>query len=169
VARSEPRPRIEPLVPEHDRSGFACGKEALDEYFRRQITQDARRRLATPLVMVMPDGAIGGFHTLSNTALRLHDLPAEVAKRLPRYPLVPATLIGRLALDRRYHGQGLGGLLLVDALQRCARSDVASFAVVVDAIDEEARLFYVHAGFLPLPDSPNRLFRRMSDIEALFR
>ena len=169
MARSDPRPRIEPLGPEHDRSGFSCGKEPLDRYFQRQITQDARRHLATPFVMIMPEEAIAGFYTLSSTALRLREVPEGIAKRLPRYPLIPATLIGRLALDRRYHGQGWGSLLLLDALRRSIRSEIASFAVVVDAIDEEARRVYLHAGFLPLPDSPNRLFRRMSDIEALFR
>jgi hypothetical protein len=93
-----------------------------------------------PFVMVMPDGAIAGFYTLSSTAVRLGDLPEQVAKRLPRYPLVPATLIGRLAIDRRYHGQGFGSFLFLDALHRCSRSEVASFAVVVDAIDDEARV-----------------------------
>lgn len=166
---SPPRPRIEPLGRDHDRAGFSCGKEALDRYFQQQVTQDARRHLATPFVMVMPDGAIGGFYTLSGTALRLQELPEDVARRLPRYPLIPATLIGRLALDRRYHGQGWGSFLLIDALRRCMSSDVASFAVVVDAIDDEARAFYRHASFVPLPDSPYRLFRRMSDIEALFK
>ena len=168
MASTAPRPRIE-LLGAHDRSGFVCGKDALDTYFQRQITQDARRHLATPFVMVMPDGAIGGFYTLSSTALRLHELPEDIIKRLPRYPLVPAALVGRLALDRRQHGQGWGSFLLVDALRRCITSDIASFAVVVDAIDDEARAFYRHASFLPLPDSPYRLFRRMSDIEALFR
>lgn len=99
-------PRIELLGGQHDRAGFACGKEALDQYFQRQVTQDARRRLASPFVMVMPGGSIGGYYTLSSTAVRLHDLPEELARRLPRYPLVPAILIGRLAIDRRYHGQG---------------------------------------------------------------
>lgn len=169
MAVSGPRPRIELLGPQHDRSGFVSGKEALDRYFQQQITQDARRRLATPFVMLMPEGGIGGFYTLSSTALRLAELPDEIAKRLPRYPLVPATLVGRLALDRRYQGQGWGSLLLLDALYRCSVSDIASFAAIVDAIDEEARAFYLHAGFLPLPDTPYRLFRRMSDIEALFR
>jgi GNAT superfamily N-acetyltransferase len=88
---------------------------------------------------------------------------------LPRYPLVPAVLIGRLALDRRVHGQGWGSFLLLDALHRCTTSDIAAFAVVVDAIDDEASAFYLHNSFLPLPDSPYRLFRRMADIEALFR
>lgn len=166
---AEDRPRFELLGTQHDRSGFVCGKTALDGYFHRQVTQDARRRLATPFVMVMPDGAIGGFYTLSSTALRLAELPETITRRMPRYPLVPATLIGRLALDRRYHGQGWGSFLLLDALRRCVTSDVASFAVVTDAIDDEARTFYLHASFLPLPDSPYRLFRRLSDIEVLFR
>jgi GNAT superfamily N-acetyltransferase len=169
VVGSAPAPRIEPLGNQHDRAGFVCGKDALDQYFQRQITQDSRRNLANPFVMVMPDGAIGGYYTLSSTAIRLHDLPDEVARRLPRYPLVPATLIGRLAIDRRYHGQGWGSFLLLDALYRCATSEIASFAVIVDAIDDEARAFYLHQSFLPLPDSPHRLFRRISDIEALFR
>jgi GNAT superfamily N-acetyltransferase len=119
--------------------------------------------------MVMPDGAIGGFYTLSSTALRLAELPEDITRRLPRYPLVPATLIGRLALDRSHHGQGWGSFVLLDALRRCTTSDIASFAIVVDAIDGEAREFYLHASFLLLPASPYRLFRRMSDIEALFR
>jgi GNAT superfamily N-acetyltransferase len=169
VAALATTPRIEPLPAQHNRSGFICGKESLDQYFQRQVTQDARRHLATPFVMVMPDGAIGGFYTLSSTALRLGDLPEDIARRLPRYPLVPATLIGRLAIDRQYHGQGWGSFLFLDALYRCSRSEVASFAVIVDAIDDEARNFYVHHGFLSLPDSPYRLFRRMSDIEGLFK
>ena len=169
MAAPEASPRIEPLNALHDRKGFVCGKEALDQYFQRQVTQDARRHLATPFVMVMPDGVIGGFYTLSSTALRLHDLPDDIAKRLPRYPLIPATLIGRLAIDRRHHGQGWGSFLLLDALHRSTRSQVASFAVIVGAIDDDARAFYVHQGFLPLPDTPRRLFRRMSDVEALFK
>jgi GNAT superfamily N-acetyltransferase len=169
VAVPEPAPRIELLRAHHDRRGFICGKEPLDRYFQQQVSQDARRHLATPFVMVMLDGSIGGFYTLSSTALRLGDLPEEIARRLPRYPLIPATLIGRLAIDQQHHGQGWGSLLFLDALHRCCRSEIASFSVIVDAIDDEARSFYVHHSFLPLPDSPYRLFRRMSDIEALFK
>lgn len=169
MAAPETTPRIELLRAQHDRTAFICGKESLDQYFQRQVTQDARRHVATPFVMVMPDGGIGGFYTLSSTALRLGDLPEDVVRRLPRYPVVPATLIGRLAIDRRYHGQGWGSFLFLDALYRCSHTDVASFAVIVDALDDEARAFYMHHSFLPLPDSPYRLFRRMTDIEALFR
>jgi GNAT superfamily N-acetyltransferase len=147
VPAAPSQPRIELLGRGHDRAGFSCGKETLDRYFQQQVTQDARRHLATPFVMVMPDGAIGGFYTLSSTALRLRELSEVVAERLPRYPLIPAALIGRLALDRRYHGQGWGSFLLLDALHRCVRSDIDSFAVVVDAIDEEARESYLHASF----------------------
>lgn len=168
MAAPEPAPRIELLNARHDRAGFVCGNEALDQYFQRQVTQDARRNLATPFVMVMPNGNLGGFYTLSSTALRLNDLPEDVAKRLPRYPLIPATLIGRLAIDRNYQGKGWGSFLLLDALFRGTKSDIASFAIVVDAIDDAARAFYLHESFLPLPDQPRRLFRRMSDIEALF-
>lgn len=168
MAPSAAAPRIELLGAQHDRAGFDCGNDALDRYFQSQVTQDARRRLASPFVMVMPDGAIAGYYTLSSTAIRLHDLPEEVARRLPRYPLVPATLIGRLAIDRRYQGQGWGSFLLLDALNRCTATEIASFAVIVDAIDDAARAFYLHHSFLPLPDAPHRLFRRMSDIAALF-
>ena len=169
MAAPGPPPRVELLGAHHDRTGFICGKEALDQYFQKQVTQDARRHLATPFVLVMPDGLMAGFYTLSGAALRLNDLPQDIANRLPRYPLVPATLIGRLAVDRRYHGQGWGSFLFLDALQRCTRSEIASFAVIVDAIDDEARAFYLHHGFLALPDSSHRLFRRMSDIAALFK
>jgi GNAT superfamily N-acetyltransferase len=169
VAPPASAPRIEALDAYHDRAGFVCGNDALDQYFQRQVTQDARRRLASPFVMVMPDGSIASYYTLSSTAIRLRDLPEELARRLPRYPLVPATLIGRLAIDRRYHGQGWGGFLLLDALHRCTTSPIAAFAIIVDAIDDAARAFYLHHSFLPLPDSPNRLFRRMDDIAALFQ
>jgi GNAT superfamily N-acetyltransferase len=162
-------PRIERLGAHHDRTGFVCGKEALDQYFQKQVTQDVRRRLATAFVLVMPNDVIGGFYTLSGTALRLNDLPQDIVNRLPRYPLVPATLIGRLAVDRRFHGQGWGSFLFLDALYRCTRSEIASFAVIVDAIDHEARDFYLHHSFLALPDSSHRLFRRMSNITALFK
>ena len=163
------RPRIELLGAAHDRTGFVCGKDALDSYFQRQITQDARRHLATPFVMIMPDGMIGGFYTLSSTALRLAELPDDIAKRLPRYPLIPGTLIGRLALDRRCHGQGWGSFLLLDALYRCTLSDIASFAVIVEC-DRRRGAPLLSARRLPaVADSPYRLFRRMADIEALFR
>ncbi len=111
----------------------------------------------------MPDGRIGGYYTLSAASVQLQDLPADTVRRLPRYPSC-RLLLGRLAVDRRYQGHGWGRFLLVDALRRCVRSEIPGFAVVVDAIDENARRFYRRESFLSLPHSPNRLFRRISDL-----
>ncbi len=142
--------------------------EALDRYLRTQAGQEARKNIAAPFVLVLPDGAIGGYYTLSSTAVKLSELPADVTRRLPRYPLVPATLLGRLAVDLRYRGKGFGRFLLADALHRAVRSEIASFAVVVDAKDEAARRFYERESFLPLLDQPMRLYRPLADIAKLF-
>ena len=160
--------RVEPLGPHHDRISFASGVEPLDRYLRSQAGQDARKNMAAPFVLVLPDGAVGGYYTLSATAVKLADLPDQTVRRLPRYPLVPATLLGRLAVDRRFQGRGYGRFLLADALCRIARSEIASFAVIVDAKDEAARCFYERESFLPFADQPMKLFRPVADIKQLF-
>ena len=159
---------VEPLGSHHDRASFASGVEPLDRYLRSQASQDARKNMAAPFVLVLPDGAIGGYYTLSATAVKLADLPDQTARRLPRYPLVPATLLGRLAVDRRFQGKGYGRFLLADALYRVARNEIASFAVIVDAKDEAARRFYERESFLPFADQPMKLFRPVADIKQLF-
>lgn len=161
--------RVEVLGPQHDRSAFDSGAEPLDRYFRLQAGQDARKNMAAPFVLVLPNGAIGGYYTLSATGVNLTDLPAPITRKLPRYPLVPATLLGRLAVDRRHQGKGYGRYLLADALFRAVRSEIASFAVVVAAKDENARRFYERESFLPFPDQPMKLFRPMSDIAEMFK
>jgi GNAT superfamily N-acetyltransferase len=160
--------RVEPLTSSHDRSEFESGVKPLDRYFRTQAGQDARKNMAAPFVLLLPDGAIGGYYTLSSTSVQLAELPAQTVRKLPRYPLVPATLLGRLAVDRRQQGKGYGRFLLADALYRAARSEIASFAVIVDAKDESARRFYERESFLPFPDQPMKLFRPMADIRRLF-
>ena len=160
--------RIEPLVPSHDRSGFESGVEPLDKYLRTQASQDARKNMAAPFVLLLGDGTIAGYYTLSSTSVQLAELPVQTVRKLPRYPLVPATLLGRLAVDRRQQGKGYGRFLLADALYRAARSEVASFAVIVDAKDDSARRFYERESFLALPDQPMKLFRPMADIRRLF-
>jgi GNAT superfamily N-acetyltransferase len=170
VADAPPaRPFVEPLGAHHDRAAFSCGVQALDAYFQRQAGQDARRLIAAPFVLMMPGGTIGGYYTLAATAVLLSDLPADMVRRLPRYPVVPAFLIGRLAIDQRHQGQGWGRFLLADALRRCVDSEIPGFAVVVDAKDDNARRFYERESFLPLPETPNRLFRRLADIADLIR
>ena len=160
--------RVEALGPQHDRAGFESGVEPLDRYFHVQAGQDARKNMAAPFVLVLPDGATGGYYTLSATAMKLAEFPAQTVRKLPRYPLVPATLLGRLAIDRRHQGKGYGRFLLADALFRSVRSEIASFAVIVDAKDENARRFYERESFLPFPDQPMKLFRPMAEIAKLF-
>jgi GNAT superfamily N-acetyltransferase len=162
-------PRVEILGPEHDRRLFTCGVEPLDRYFRSQAGQDARKNMAAPFVLVLGDGMVAGFYTLSATAVNVGELPSEITRKLPRYPLVPATLLGRLAVDLRFRGMGYGRHLLADALYRSVSSEIASFAVIVDAKNDDARRFYERESFIALPDRPNRLFRTMADIANLFR
>ncbi|HLH96864.1 MAG TPA: GNAT family N-acetyltransferase [Xanthobacteraceae bacterium] len=165
---AEEKLRVEPLASSHNRSGFASGVEALDRYLRTQASQDARRNVAAPFVLVLADGTIAGYYTLSSTSVQLAELPAQTVRQLPRYPLIPATLLGRLAVDHRQQGKGYGRFLLADALYRAARSEIASFAVIVDAKDDSARRFYERESFLALQDQPMKLFRPMADIRRLF-
>ena len=160
--------RVEALGPHHDRGAFASGVEPLDRYLRSQAGQDARKNMAAPFVLVLPDGAVGGYYTLSATGVKLTEFPAAITRKLPRYPLVPATLLGRLAVDQTYRGRGYGRFLLADALFRAVRNEIASFAIIFDAKDDAARHFYQRESFLPFPDQPLRLFRSMADIAKLY-
>jgi GNAT superfamily N-acetyltransferase len=160
--------RVEALSPHHDRSSFVSGVEPLDRYFRSQAGQDARKNMAAPFVLVLADGAIGGYYTLSATGVKLTEFPADITRKLPRYPLVPATLLGRLAVAKVHQGRGYGRFLLADALLRAVRSEIASFAIIVDAKDEGAHRFYERESFVPFPDQPMRLFRSMADIAKLY-
>ena len=161
--------RVEVLGIQHDRTSFDSGVEPLDRYFEMQAGQDARKRMAAPFVLVLGEGTVAGYYTLSSTAVSVAEWPTQIVRKLPRYPLVPATLLGRLAVDRRLQGRGYGRYLLADALFRSVRSEIATFAVVVDAKDENARRFYLREGFLPFLDQPLRLFRPMADIVDLFK
>ena len=160
--------RIAPLEARHDRSAFSCGVKELDDYFHARAGQDIRRRLASCFVMVADDGSIAGYYTLSATSIALSDLPATLAGKLPRYPTIPATLLGRLAVDRKYRSQGLGEALLYDAFAKALRSEIASFAFVVDAKNEAARAFYERYQFVGLSDFGTRMFVPLSEIAKLF-
>ncbi|MGD0497198.1 MAG: GNAT family N-acetyltransferase [Bryobacteraceae bacterium] len=140
---------IEPLGPSHDRAEFTCGVAALDRYFREQAGQDVRQRATACFVArEIATGRVAGFYTLAAGAILLAQLPARLAKRLPRYPAVPVARLGRLAVAGAYHGLKLGGALLWDAVERARRSEVAVYALVVDAKDEQAESFYLHHGFV---------------------
>lgn len=167
-AGARPHFRIEPLGKGHDRSAFRCGIEALDRYLIHHAGQEARRKIAVTFLLIEEAGErIAGYYTLSATSIRLGALPSDIARRLPKYPDVPATLLGRLAIDQAFRGQGLGGILLVDALKRTLRSEIATFAIVVDAKDEHAVTFYKRYGFTPLLDTERRLFLPTARMPAL--
>jgi predicted GNAT family N-acyltransferase len=162
--------RFEPLGASHDHASFSCGVEPLDRYLRRQARQDVEKRVAAVFVLTPDSRTVVGYYALSACAIRLGQLPSEVARRLPQYPDVPATLIGRLAVSADHRGRRLGELLLLDALRRALEHSrsVASFAVIVDAKDEAARSFYLKYGFIPLAGISNRLFLPMAAIGSLF-
>lgn len=142
---------IEPLARQHDRKSFSSGVEALDRYLREQAAQDVRRRVAACYVALDESrGKIAGFYTLAAGGVALSGLPLSLVKRLPRYPSVPVARLGRLAVDHAYRGRKLGGVLLWDAGTRSLHSELAAFALVVDAKDENAEAFYKHHGFVRL-------------------
>jgi GNAT superfamily N-acetyltransferase len=149
---------IEPLDSRHDRAGFSSGVEPLDRYFREQVTQDVRRRATACYVALDAETAkVAGYYTLSAAGIPLGEMPEQLVKRLPRYPSVPVARMGRLAVDQAYRGQKLGAALLWDAVLRAARSEVAVFALAVDAKDDQAEAFYRHHGFVAFGSLPRQL------------
>jgi ribosomal protein S18 acetylase RimI-like enzyme len=160
---------IEPLAASYNRLAFSCGVEALDRYLQTQAGQNIRRRISNCFVAVPSDDnssntttIIAGYYTLAAASIPLTDLPPEQAKRLPRYPVLPAALIGRLAVDHRYRKRSLGSALLFDAIKRAMPADPAIFALVVDAKDDAAAAFYRHFGFQFFASRPMSLFLPMA-------
>lgn len=168
--RAEADLHIAALRPEHDRAAFACGVDSLDRYLKTQASQDVRRKANAVFVLVAGEApqTILGYFTLCATAIEQGDVPEAARKFLPRYPLVSATLLGRLAVSVARQGGGLGGILLAHALQRAYASanTVGASMVVVDAIDERACAFYAAHGFVRLGDSA-RLVMAMRTVEQL--
>lgn len=152
---------IAPLNSSHDRAGFHCGETSLDLYIRQQARQDLKRRVSR--VFVATDAGdpstIVGYYTLSTLSIDLSQLPVDIARKLPRQP-VPAALLGRLAVNQAAQGHGVGSLLLADALKRtlAVSDEIAIYAMVVDAIDEDAQRFYEQFGFAPLSTGGRRMF-----------
>jgi len=163
--------KIEPLGKKHDRATFFCGKDSLDQYLKNQAGQAVGKNL-TAVFVLTPDGkTIAGYYTLSSYAVKLDEIPEDIAKKLTRMQEIPATLLGRLARSVDFRGQGIGETLLVDALKKALQNSthVASWAVIVDAKDEEAAEFYQRYGFISFPSRPNRLFLPMTSIQRMFR
>jgi GNAT superfamily N-acetyltransferase len=161
---------VEALRAQHKRDAFRSEVAELDRYLLHQASQDARRKVAAPFVLVDRDNLVVGYYTLSAYGVRVGELPEGTAKKLPRYPLLPATLLGRLAVSESLRGQGLGRFLLMDALHRSWRntSEVASIGVVVEALDATARAFYLRHEFEAFQDHPDKLFLAMATIQKAF-
>jgi predicted GNAT family N-acyltransferase len=159
------------LSSKHRRSEFSCGKEMLDNYLHKQANQDIKRKLSACFVVIdKATDLIKGYYTLANNSIPQEIIPSKIQKKLPTsYKSIPATLLGRLAVDSRFQGQGVGKLLLIDALKRSYEisKTIGSFAVVVDPIDQDAEDFYVKYGFIKLPDS-GKMFLPMKTINQLF-
>jgi GNAT superfamily N-acetyltransferase len=155
----------------HDRGAFDSTVPALSLYLKQQARKDAERHVAATFVMVneAAPAQIVGFYTLSNYTVEIAELPVEDTRKLPRYPRLPATLIGRLARDRRF--PGTGSLLLLDAITRAYAQTKASgsIAVVAEAKDEPALRFYRKHGFLQLGSEPNRVYLAIGSVEQLVR
>lgn len=162
--------RVEPLGTQHDRQHFSCGAESLDRYIKTQASQDVRRKANAVFVLVevTQPSLILGYFTLCATALEQGAVPDAARKHIPRYPLVSATLLGRLAVHSTRRGEGLGGILLAQALRKAYASadTIGSSMVVVDAIDEAAIRFYEAHGFTRLAAS-GRLVMAMRSIGPL--
>jgi len=149
---------IEALNSAHNRKGFSSGAEPLDRYFRELVTQDVKRRVSNCFVALDAAGAIAGYYTFAAASLPLTELSADEKQRLPRYALLPAGLIGRLAIDQKYQGQRLGGALIMDAVARAARAEPAICALIVDAKDDLAVTFYQRYEFRRFASKPASLF-----------
>jgi GNAT superfamily N-acetyltransferase len=161
---------VEPLSAEkHRRDEFTCESPELTGFVRTRARKEMQARASACFVLVAESdpGRIVGYYTLSQTAVVLAQLPEAVTKRLPRYPRLGATLIGRLARDLAWKGKGMGRLLLIDALRRCVRhsAEVGAVVVVTDPKDDHARAFYADHGFPALDE--RRMFIPMSDLIKL--
>lgn len=162
--------RVEALA-DHDRSQFDCGNDALNRYLKERAGQDQRRNLARCYLLIrQDDNRVVGYYTLSSASLPLVELPEKETKRLPRYQMVPAALLGRLAVDRTHSNQGLGKALLGHAIQKIQQADIASFVVLVDAKNAEVAVFYERHGFTRLVSSDGdqpRLFLTLKSANVL--
>ncbi|MEJ2008751.1 MAG: GNAT family N-acetyltransferase [Acidobacteriota bacterium] len=167
--QEDPEFRVEILCSRHDRRNFSCGNKDLDRYLQTQARQDARKGVAVTFVLTEDGSTIGGYYALSQHSVSLDEIPLKIAKKLPKYPEVPVTLIGRFAVSSSLQGKGVGELMLMNALERClgTSKQIASAAVIVDPKDKKSEGFYRKYGFLGLPGVRLRLFLPMKTIEAM--
>lgn len=156
----------EPITASHDVSGFSCGKPALDRWLKTRALSNQEKGF-TAVIVVHDDNRVVGYYGLAPTAVLPNHLPRAIRTGQPPDP-VPCLLLGQLAIDERWIGQGIGTGLVKHALQRCvaAASLIAGRALIVNAVDSEAASFWKRRGFIASKDDPLILFRSMFDIAA---
>jgi predicted GNAT family N-acyltransferase len=161
---------ILPLQSAFNKKEFSCGKDMLDNYIHKQASQDLKRRLSAVFAMVYESRVIG-YYTLSSTSISRDLVPEDVQRKMPpSYHDLPATLLGRLAVDQNYKGQRLGEYLLMDALRvafETSQKHIGSMALIVDPLDDNAEAFYARYDFIKLDSG--KMFLPMQTIAALFK
>lgn len=162
--------QIQPLGPHHDRAAFSCGEASLDDFLKTKARKEHDLNFGVSFIASPIDvhTVVAGYYTLSSHSIEVTEIPAEARRKFPKYPLVPVTLLGRLARSVDFKTSRLGELLLLDALARTqtAAGTIGSYAVVVDPLNNAATTFYARYGFLPLGDGSRR-YLPMATIEKL--
>jgi GNAT superfamily N-acetyltransferase len=157
---------IQALTGSHNRANFDCGNPVLNEWLRGIASQHQQKGLSKTFVAALDDNptAILGYYALTVCEVRTAELPKAASKRLPR--ITPGIRLGRLAIDLKMQGQGLGKLLLLNAVERSntVATEIGVHALFVDAIDNDAAVFYRKFGFIPFPDQPLQLFLSLSQM-----
>lgn len=167
---STPQWVITHLEKKHNKTLFASGVEALDRYLRNQASQDIKKSVAVTYVITEVDAdRILGYYTLSSVGIFPGELPETTLKKLPRYPVLPGVLLGRLAVDQEFQGRKIGAMLLIDALKRSigVSHQIGIVAMIVEAKDEKSESFYKYFGFIPLRENQGRLFLILDSLKSL--
>ena len=161
--------RIEPIDKKHHVKGFDCGRESLNTYLGRFALKNDQNNISKTFVLVDNNGVVQGYYSICSASIEFDDLPKELAGKLPRYP-VPAARLARLAIADSMKGNGMGAWLLIDSLQRIhsASIEIGIKFVIVDALDEKAKAFYLHHGFQSIPGYDLNLVLPIETINKLF-
>lgn len=159
---------VEKLSSEHERESFDCGKELLNNFLKQLATQYRKKNLGQTYVVATPNRRVIGYYTISTSRVDFDNVPDDLRRKYPQLP-IPVILLGRLAADKAFQGQGVGKTLLVKALRQAAQlSDTVGVAAVeVHAIDDDARNFYLKYGFTPLMDDQLHLYLPIKTIHTL--
>ena len=155
-----------------NRQDFDCGVDSLNAYLKKYAWQNFKKNVGVTILTFERGkrNKILGYYTVSMAQIDFEHLPPELSKGLPRYP-VPAMRIGRLAVNRSAQAKGVGSALLRDALQRAIAisTEVGTCVVLVDAINEQAKSFYEHYGFVALEDLPLALVLPVTTIAQAYK